>query len=117
MVAAAGAGPSPIHHKNLNAGNLTEALRLCLREETSVAARGIAERMNSESGVRRAVASFHANLPLATMRCQIFPNQPATWVLKKGNKEIRLSKKAAGVLVAESRLNWKDLKRYGLVAA
>jgi hypothetical protein len=111
MVAAAGAGPSPIPYRKLNVENLADALRVCLSNDARIAAQSIADRMRSESGVRRAVASFHANLPLTTMRCDILPSQPAVWLLKKGNNMIKLSKEAAGILVAQSHITWKDVKR------
>ena len=111
MVAAAGAGPNPIPFKQLNVGNLADALRFCLSEEASAAARTIAERMKNESGVRRAVTSFHANLPLQTMRCDIMPSQPAAWTLRDGSRDIKLCKEAAGNLVRTSRVRWKDLER------
>ncbi|KXX80126.1 Sterol 3-beta-glucosyltransferase [Madurella mycetomatis] len=113
MVAAAGAGPSPIPQKQLNTTNLAEAIRFCLTPEASNAARRMATEMQSESGVRRAVASFHANLPLEKMRCDILPNLAAAWSLKTRDcKTLKLSKEAAEVLVAESKVKACDLKRY-----
>lgn len=112
MVAAAGAGPKPIPQKQLNSTNLAEAIRFCLSPEASEAAMGLADQMASESGVRRAVASFHANLPLDTMRCDISPNRPACWTLKKGGRTMKLSKAAAGIIVDNSKVEWSDLKRY-----
>lgn len=113
-MAAAGAGPCPISYKNISTESLTDALRFCLREDASAAAKGIAEQMKGESGVRRAVASFHANLPLETMRCNMMPDQPATWSLKKDGRYIRLSKEAAGILLREGQVAWNDLKRYAI---
>ncbi|KAF4964451.1 hypothetical protein FSARC_7637 [Fusarium sarcochroum] len=112
MVAAAGAVPTPIPYRELDVDKLTQALRFCLTKEASSAARGIAERMSSESGVQRAVAGFHANLPLTTMRCDILSDRPATWLLKKKGHDIKLSKEASGILIREGHLVWKDLKRY-----
>lgn len=109
MVAAAGAGPRPIPQRKLNSQNLAEAIQVCLTEEAHDAAQRLAGRMKSESGVRRAVASFHANLPLSKMRCDVVPERPAAWVLKKG-PNFGLSKAAAGILVQQSRLKWSDLK-------
>ncbi|KAM0550288.1 hypothetical protein ACHAPJ_008958 [Fusarium lateritium] len=97
MVHAGGAGPAPIPFKSLNSENLAEAIRFCLTAEASTSAREIAHKMSSEAGVRRAVASFHANLPLSDMRCDMLPNSAAV---------------AAEVLVDNRRLSWKDLKPY-----
>ncbi|KAK4033344.1 sterol 3-beta-glucosyltransferase [Parachaetomium inaequale] len=113
MIAAAGAGPSPIPQKQLKATNLAEAIRFCLTPEASAASQKMAAQMRSESGVRRAVSSFHANLPLDKMRCDVLPHLAAVWCLKKsGPKTIKLSKEAAQILVDESKLKWSDLKRY-----
>lgn len=111
MVAAAGAGPRPIPQRSLNAAKLADAIRDCLTDEASVAAKGLAGKMRHEVGVRRAVASFHANLPLHAMRCDVFPSRPATWIYKKSGQRIKLSKAAAGLLVEKSALGWEDLKR------
>jgi hypothetical protein len=113
MVAAAGAGPSPIPQKRLNSTNLAEAIRYCLTPEASNAAQKMAAEMRSENGVARAVASFHANLPLEKMRCDIMPHLAASWSLKtkRGHEPVKLSKEAAEILVAESKLKWSDLKR------
>ena len=110
MVAATGAGPRPIPQRNLTAAKLADAIRDCLSDEASVAAKALADKMRHESGVRRAVASFHANLPLDAMRCDVFPSRPAAWTCKKGGRQVKLSKAAAGVLVKEAALNWADLK-------
>ncbi|GME63924.1 hypothetical protein C8J57DRAFT_1469696 [Neofusicoccum parvum] len=116
MVAAAGAGPVPIHHKSLTAQNLAEAITYCLTPQASSAAGIIAEKMRAESGVSSAVASFHANLPLEKLQCSLLPDQPAAWKLSKGKgrdkKKYRLSKLAAEILVQDLGLDRKNLKRY-----
>ncbi|KAI7762941.1 hypothetical protein LZL87_013432 [Fusarium oxysporum] len=112
MVHAGGAGPAPIPFKVLDSNNLAEAIQFCLTPEASAAARQIADKMSSEAGVRRAVASFHANLPLNDMRCDMLPNLPAAWLYEKKGKHIKLSKMAAEILVQEEKVSWKDLKYY-----
>ena len=111
MIAASGAGPAPIPYKKLSVDSLTEAIRICLSDEASAAAAIMSAQMRTESGVRRAATNFHANLPLQTMRCDIQSERPAAWLWKQKGKRLKLSKEAAGVLVAEGRLKWKDLKR------
>jgi hypothetical protein len=71
MVAVAGAGPKPIHHKSLNAQNLAEAIAFCLTPEAAAAAGKIAVQMSSETGVRTAVDSFHSHLPVEKMACDV----------------------------------------------
>lgn len=114
MVAAAGAGPVPIPHRLLDRTNLADAIRYCLTPQAAAAARGIAEKMRAESGVERAVDSFHANLPtLEQMRCDVFPDKPACWRVKmKDGGVCKLSKLAAEVLVSEGRLDRKKLKMW-----
>jgi hypothetical protein len=112
MVNAGGAGPAPIPFKSLNKDNLADAIRFCLTPEASDSARKIAQKMSREAGVRRAVASFHANLPLNKMRCDILPNQAASWTLKKSGKTLKLSKIASEILVANNKVSWKNLKAY-----
>ncbi|CAG1959358.1 unnamed protein product, partial [Fusarium graminearum] len=92
MVHAGGAGPDPIPFKALNNSNLAEAILF--------------------SGVRRAVASFHANLPLDDMRCDLLPNRSAAWLYDKKGKKIKLSKMAAEILVVSEMVSWNNLKAY-----
>lgn len=111
MVATAGAGPKPIPASQLNSANLAEAIRFCLAPETKSAAASLAIRMKSESGVRRAVATFHANLPLERMRCDLLPNLPAAWQYSKGGRVLKLSKAAAQSLLNENRISRRELTR------
>ncbi|KPA38834.1 udp- transferase [Fusarium langsethiae] len=111
MVHAAGAGPMPIPQKILNSQNLSQAIRDCLTPGALAAARGMAEKMRQENGVRQAVNSFHANLPLDKMRCDIIPGLPAAWSYKTGSQHLKLSKAAAEILTDSGRVKWVDLKR------
>ena len=112
MVAAAGAGASPIPHKQLNTENLAKAIEFCLTPEANAAAQRMADQMRVENGVKTAVASFHNNLPLDQMRCNVLPHRAASWVFKKKNhKVVRLCKEALEFLVAEKRIKWKDILR------
>ncbi|KAJ6562455.1 hypothetical protein B0H19DRAFT_1069079 [Mycena capillaripes] len=110
MVAAAGAGPKPIHHKDLDVKRLADAIAFCLTPEAAAAAMTIGTKMRSESGVKEAVASFHARLPLARLQCDILPDRPAAWSVKNGRGKIRLSKLAAQVLAQNSDFDRKALK-------
>lgn len=109
MVAIAGAGPKPIPHKKLNAQNLAEAIRFCLTPEAAAAASEVAAKMRTENGVATAAKSFHANLPLDILPCDIFPDQPAAWGFKRGKKHLRLSKRAAGVLLDHLKIDKKNM--------
>ena len=110
MVATAGAGPSPIHHKALTSKNLADALTFCLLHTTLEAAQEISTKMATEHGVEAAAHSFHANLPLDMLQCDILPDQPATWMYKKAS--IKLSKLAAQILLEQSVIELKDLRSY-----
>ncbi|KAE8353482.1 hypothetical protein BDV28DRAFT_157025 [Aspergillus coremiiformis] len=110
MVATSGAGAQPIPQRFLTAENLAEAIRYCLTPQAMNAAEDIAIKMLSESGVKSAVESFHRNLPLDRMRCEVLPDQPASWVYKKSAKPIYLSKLATQILLDHSRIDSKNLQ-------
>lgn len=112
MVAAAGAGPKPIPHKALTASKLADAINYSLSPHVATQARGIAEKIRKESGVRAAVGSFHAHLPRQKMQCDLMPGHPAVWEFRKGKQIVSLSKAAAGILTHRGRLQAKHLKRY-----
>lgn len=111
MVAASGAGPQPIPHRSLDANKLADAIRCCLRPESLSAAENIAITMQTESGVKTAVESFHRNLPLDKMRCYMLSDEPAVWTYKKSlTKPLQLSKTAAQILIDQLRIEPKSLK-------
>jgi hypothetical protein len=109
MIAAAGAGPVPISHKLLTVTNLAAGMIFCLQANAIAAATAIANKMSTENGVRDAVASFHASLPLERLPCQILNDRPATWVYRKGEVGVRLSTLVAGILVKDGKISQKDL--------
>lgn len=112
MVAAAGAGPSPIPHKDLNVDTLAEGIRYCLTERATTAASTIAIKMGSEIGVQAAVSSFHRHLPLELLPCDICPGQTAVWSYSTGYRKVKISKLAAAQLIAQNLLDPKKLKMY-----
>lgn len=111
MIAAAGAGPKPIHHKSLTAGDLADTIAFCLRPDAKVAANAIASQMVQENGVTNAVKSFHANIPLEIMRCALLPGHAASWTHKKSNKP--LSKLAAQLLIENGVIVPSNLASHG----
>ena len=112
MVAAAGAGPAPVPYEELTVCTLTEGIRYCLTERAATAASDIALKMHSEAGVHAAVASFHRNLPLERLQCDLYPGQPAVWSLSKGHGKIKISKIAAEMLVINGLIDRKSLVMY-----
>lgn len=112
MVAAAGAGPEPIHHKILNAQNLAEAISFCLKPEALAAASKIAAQMSSETGVQTAVDSFHSHLPLDKMACDILPHRPAVWNYSKKKRSLKLSREAAELLSEHMKIDPNKLELY-----
>ncbi|CAG7935206.1 unnamed protein product [Penicillium olsonii] len=110
LIASRGLGPKPIPHKSLNPQNLADAIRFCLTPSAQAAARDVANQMRDEAGVSTAVASFHRNLPLDRMRCDLLTSEPAVWKLKKSSKPFYLSRLAAEVLVEHHRLKASDLE-------
>jgi hypothetical protein len=114
MVAAASAGPIPIPHKQLTVDALAAGIRYCLSEQAAAAASAIAYKMSSESGVEAAVSSFHRNLPLERLQCDLYPSQPAVWhaSVSKSQQKLKLSKFAAETLVADGLIEKKNLAMY-----
>ncbi|PKS06254.1 hypothetical protein jhhlp_007000 [Lomentospora prolificans] len=113
MVATAGAGPKPIHHKALNVDNFSAAIRYCLTPEASAAAQKIAASIQAETGVKQAVKSFHDHILAYNIRCDLLPERAAAWTCKtKSGKSIKLSSLAGEILVNASVLSRKQLKRY-----
>jgi sterol 3beta-glucosyltransferase len=100
MVAAAGAGPRPVHHTSITEANFTVIVETLLDPNTKRAAEAIAVKMRREQGVRRAVESFHRNLPQA--------------LKKQGKKKVteglRISPKAVTVLSKHKMLDLTKLK-------
>lgn len=109
MVAAAGAGPKPIPYKSLTAESLAEAISFCLTPEAETAALAISAKMKTESGVKAAVQSFHSHLPMEGMQCDFFPDQSAAWTYR-GQKSMKMSKKAAGILTERMKIERADLR-------
>ncbi|RDW75118.1 hypothetical protein BP6252_06260 [Coleophoma cylindrospora] len=109
MVAAAAAGPRPIDHKLLSSDALAKAISFCLLPETLYAARKLSFGMKSDSGVKEAVQSFHRNLPINNMTCELLPKKAATWVWSKRKQTVKLSHRAAAALVECGHIDVKDL--------
>lgn len=112
MVAAAGAGPKPLRQRHFDATKLAEAIRFCQTDHARAAARRLSEQIKREDGVDAAVRSFHANLPMDKLRCDILPDQPASWCTKRGGQQVKVSTLAAGVLAQDIDLDPKKLSRY-----
>jgi len=109
MIASADAGPFPISHQLLTATNLAAGITFCQQHSTISAAKEIAKKMSTENGVKEAVASFYANLPLERLTCQVLKDRPAAWMYGKGKMGVRLSALAAGILLDQYKISRKDL--------
>ena len=109
MIAEAGAGPKPIPQKSLSTQNLVDAIHFLGESTTKSAAQNISSQMASEQGVKAAVQSFHANLPLEAMTCNVMPNLPAAWLYKKA--PIRMSKLVAQTLISNGVISLNDLSK------
>lgn len=110
MIAAAGAGPEPIPYRSLTSTNLAEAIQFCLRPEAQIAAQSIAESMSREQGVKTAVSSFYANLPVSDMYCDLLEDQPAVWQYQRKGKRLKLSGVAAEILTNRLKVDRDKLK-------
>ncbi|OHW90252.1 glycosyltransferase family 1 protein [Colletotrichum incanum] len=112
MVANAGAGPRPIHQKDLNPDNLSAAIEYCLSPQAVSAAQAIATQMATERGIQNAVDSWWRQLPQKRMQCDLLPSQAAAWAYTKSKTPVKLSKMAAEVLLSHDALQPKQLSLY-----
>jgi sterol 3beta-glucosyltransferase len=110
VFASAGAGSLPIPHKELTTEVLVQALHQCFSDGVQIAAEKIAKKMRREHGVLTAVESFHRNLPIPSMVCDVLPQYAATLKCKKKGNSIKLCDFAASALIAEGKLKSTDLK-------
>ncbi|OAX83453.1 hypothetical protein ACJ72_02186 [Emergomyces africanus] len=110
MVAKAGAGPTPIHHKELTADNLAAAITAALEPEAKRKAEELGAKISHEKGVQTGAKSFHNHLKVDSLRCMIVRSKPAVWTVKHTN--IRLSSVAVTTLANEGILDLGDLKLY-----
>lgn len=110
MIAAAGAGPEPIPYRSLTSTNLTEAIQFCLRPEARIAAQSIAASMSREEGVKTAVSSFYANLPVSDMYCDLLNDEAAVWEYQRKGKRLKLSGVAAEILTSRLKIDRDKLK-------
>ncbi|KAL1962950.1 hypothetical protein VTN77DRAFT_9046 [Rasamsonia byssochlamydoides] len=108
MIKRAGAGPSPIPHKQLTADNLAEAILEALRPDVVERARELGKAIRAEDGARAAAHSFQDQLNIDQFRCSIFPSAKAVWKVKKSR--MRLSALAATVLGNAGLLNMNNLR-------
>ena len=74
MIHKAGGGPAPIPQKELTADNLAEAFKFAVSPSAKTAAAVMGEKIRSESGEEKGVASFHRHLPLKNMRYEYCPH-------------------------------------------
>lgn len=114
MVSKAGAGPRPIPCRELTVDALAEGINYCLSKEAMLAATSLAAKMESEAGVRAAVQSFHRQLPLEQIRCDLIPEQPAVWTYSKSRRPIRLSKAATEIILSNTSAESKHMKMSAL---
>lgn len=110
MVAAAGVGPNPIPYKALTADSLAAAIRFCFSPEVKNSAQVISQKLCASTGVTNAVRSFHAQLPLGQLRCDILQDQPAVWVWKHKGLKLKLSGIAAEILEKHLKIDRKKLE-------
>lgn len=110
MVARAGAGPEPIHHKQLTADALAQAINKCLEPQTQERAKQLSASIATEKGSDLGAQSFHQFLDVDKLRCSLAPSRAAVWRIKR--TQARLSAMAACTLAQEGLLDFNDLKLY-----
>ena len=110
MTARAGAGPYPVPYKDLNSDKLANSIKEALKPESLGRAAELAKKIRSEDGTEAGAQSFHRQLKLEAVRCNLYPQRPAVWRVKR--TDIRLSALAATVLGNEGLVNFSDLKLF-----
>ena len=110
MVHKAGAGPPPIASKKLTADALAEGIKHALLPTTIEKAKELSARISKERGSEAGAESFHHQLDIDKLRCQLSPHRAAAWRIRR--TDFRLSAFAAAVLAHEKLLDFKDLKLY-----
>lgn len=113
MVSRAGAGPDPIPSKDLTADVLSSAIKKALTPACAEKAKELSQRISQESGSESGAESFHHELDVDRLRCQLSPTRPAVWRIRR--TDFRLSAFAATILAHERLLDTKDLKLSVLV--
>ena len=108
MVAKAGAGPTPIPSKKLDADKLAAAIHEALKPDMQQKAKVLSAKISSEKGCDVGAKSFHDLLGIDSLRCALAPSRAAVWRVKRTN--IRLSAFAAATLGDEGLLDFNTLK-------
>lgn len=108
MTAKAGAGPEPIPYKDLTAEKLAGAITEALKPESLERAQHLASLISREEGAHNGAQSFHQMLEYDKFRCTVSPRRAAVWRLRR--TQVRLSARAASVLVQEGELDFNELK-------
>lgn len=108
MVAKAGAGPTPIPHKQLTAEKLAAAITEALKPESLERAKELAEKISEEKGTDAGAQSFHQMLNVDKLRCSLLPDRAAVWRVKR--TQIRLCALAAYTLAEKDIVSFDDLK-------
>ncbi|KAI9325921.1 hypothetical protein DFJ73DRAFT_801603 [Zopfochytrium polystomum] len=103
MVASIQAGPAPIPFKKLTAARLSEAIRFCAAPQVKEAAAKASARIVTENGSVEAAKSFHAQLPLETIRCDVDPYAKAEFYVEEIGKKV--SRRALNALVASRAID------------
>ncbi|KAL7420673.1 hypothetical protein Q5752_004624 [Cryptotrichosporon argae] len=108
-IANAGAGPAPLPYRFLSVTALVSAIQYVTSEPARTAASRIAARIASDGGVEAGAASFNAHLPLAHMKCDVSGDVAVWWDERHC---LKLGSQVVGVLVAEKKVDWRELTPY-----
>jgi hypothetical protein len=111
-VSEVGAGPLPIHEKDLASEMITQAIRHCLQTETREFSSHIKKYIEKEGSLANAVGSFYRHIQWQNMQCNLIKISPAVYQIEKGQSTVQLSAAAAAVLVRSNALRRSELKLY-----
>ncbi|WVQ83708.1 hypothetical protein IAT38_005852 [Cryptococcus sp. DSM 104549] len=103
-----GVSPRPLPLDELSMETFVSALDEVCSPDMRTAATEVSQAVGPEDGTRATVESVHSHLPLLNMRCDIIPSLVALWYLPEHN--LHLSAVAAGILVDEGKITFKQLE-------
>ena len=104
MVYRAGAGPRCCRIQDLTVDRLVESMKVLMSGEVRIKVRELSGKMTAEDGISMGVHSFHNNLPLANMMCEVsvFERVPRLARIYCSHCNLKLSLPADSIVHRES---------------
>lgn len=88
MIAQVGAGPVPVPFKKMTAETLATSITFALKPEVQTAVQEMAHQISQEDGSGDAAQDINARIGIDNFRCDLLPNQLATWYHQKTGMQL-----------------------------